>query len=72
MCEGEKGFLPERRLVPQSGWTPLHGAAVNGHAAVLKQLLAAGGAVDAKTPVRGGGGADRAGLGGSTQLCVFT
>jgi len=39
---------------------------------VVDQLLAAGAAVDAQTVVRGEGCADRAGLGGSTPLCVFS
>ena len=37
---------------------------------MVEPLLASGAAVDAETEVRGWGGADRAGLGGSTQLCV--
>ena len=67
---GEGGCLPERCRAPQGGKTPLHLAALRGHAAVLKLLLAAGTAVDAKDKVRGEWGADRGGLGGRTQLCV--
>ena len=61
---GEGGCLPERCRAPQSGRTPLHLAAEGGRAAVIKQLLAAGAAVDAKDMVRGELDADRGGLGG--------
>jgi hypothetical protein len=64
------GLLPERCRAPQRGTTPLHRAAIEGHPAVVEQLLAAGAAVDAKDQVRGEQGADKGGLGGRTELCV--
>ena len=67
---GERGCLPECCRAPQSGSTPLHRGAMHGYVAVVEQLLAAGAAVDAKDKLRGGGGTDRGGLGGRTQLCV--
>jgi hypothetical protein len=67
---GETGCLPERCRAPQGGETPLHHAAEGGHAAVVEQLLAAGGAADATGKVRGKWGADRGGRGGRTKLCV--
>ena len=70
--DGERGCLPERCCAPQNIWTPLHLAAVCGRAAVVEPLLTAGASVDATDKVRGGGGADRGGLGGSTPLCVFS
>ena len=39
----------------QEGWTPLHFAAQEGHAAVVGHLVAAGAAVGAETRVREGG-----------------
>ena len=53
---GEKGCLPDRCPAPQSGRTPLHRAAVFGHAAVVEQLLAAGAETEAKDDVRREGG----------------
>ena len=49
------GCLPERCRAPQFGQTPLHRAAIGGHAAVVEQLLAAGAAVDANDHVSGSG-----------------
>ena len=66
----EKGCLPERFHALQDGATPLHRAAMFGHAAVVQQLVAAGAAVDAKDQVRGEWAAHREGMGGKTQLCV--
>ena len=71
---GERGVLPERCRAPQSGEMPLHHAAVEGHAAVVEQLLAAGAAKDAKNGVRGLGSGrvdDRKGLEGSTHLFLI-
>ena len=65
----ERGCLPERCRALQKRWTPLFLASQDGHAAVVKQLLAAGGAADAKTTVRGSWGG-RGGLGDRTLLCV--
>ena len=64
------GCMPERCRAPQGGDTPLHRAAIEGHAAVVEQLLAAGAAVDTKDKVGGEWDADRGGLGDRTQLCV--
>jgi len=50
---------------------PLHRAAIEGHAAVVEQLLAAGAAVDAKVKVSGEYGADKGGLGGRRVLLVL-
>ena len=36
------GRLPERCRAPQGGETPLHRAVIEGHAAVVEQLLVAG------------------------------
>jgi len=55
---GQGGCLPERSRATQDAQTPLYHAAIQGHAAVATQLLAAGAAVDAKDEVcawRGGG-----------------
>ena len=65
----ERGCLPERCRALQKRWTPLFLASQDGHAAVVKQLLAAGAASDAKTKVRGSWGV-RGGLGGRALLCV--
>jgi len=67
---GEGGRLPECCRAPQVGATPLHHAAGKGHAAVAKQLLAAGATADAKNYVRREWGADRGGLCGRRKLCV--
>ena len=58
-CADERGCLPERCHSPQGGQTPLHLAAEKGCTGVVKHLLAAGAAVDAKDKVREEGGADR-------------
>ena len=70
MRGGEGCCLPERCRAPQRGFTPLHLAAVGGHAALAKQLLAAGATADAKDNVRREWGADRGGLCGRRKLCV--
>ena len=67
---GEGRFLTARYCPPQYGHTPLHRAAMNGHAAMVEQLLAAGADVEMKDAVSGERGmrdADRAGLGGDTR-----
>ena len=53
---GERRGLPDRCRAPQYGDTPLHYAALEGHAAVAGQLLAAKADVEAKDRVRGQGG----------------
>jgi hypothetical protein len=62
-CADERGVacLSANRA-PQYGRTPLNGAAIGGHAAVVEQLLAVGAAVDTKDMV--GGAGPRAGAGG--------
>ena len=52
---GERRCLPDRCRAPQFGRTPLHRAAIAGHAAVVEQLLAAKADVEAKDGVRGWG-----------------
>ena len=47
--------LTERCCAPQDGFTALHLAAMNGHATVVEQLLAAGAITDAKFGVRRAG-----------------
>ena len=64
------GCLPEPCRAPQYGETPLHHAAIRGHAVVVEQLLAAAAVVDAKDRVRREWGADRGGLGTRGKLCV--
>jgi hypothetical protein len=66
--------LIERCRAPQNGYTPLHLAAVGGHATVVEQLLAAGAVTNAKTKVRqaGDASADRAGSGGDTWRVVVS
>ena len=71
----ERGVLPERCRAPQGGTTPLHSAALRGHAAVVEQLLAAGAAKDAKDAVRGSGSGrveDRKGSEGSTRCFLIS
>jgi len=51
----ERGCLPDRCPAPQYGETPLYRAALEGHAAVVVQLLAAGAETEAKDMVRGQG-----------------
>ena len=46
------GCLPERSRAPQNGSTPLHSAALGGHAVVVDKLLAAGAEKDARDKVR--------------------
>ena len=45
---GERGCLAERCRVPQEGYTPLHVAALGGHAAVVELLWAAGADTETK------------------------
>jgi len=52
---GERGCLAERCRVPQEESTPLHVAAMGGHAAVAELLLAAGADREAKNLVSGEG-----------------
>ena len=49
----ERLCLIERCRAAQNGYTPLHLAAVKGHAAVVEQLLAAGADTEAKDVVSG-------------------
>ena len=51
----ERGGLSERSHAPQDGWTPLHVAEHQGHAAVEAMLLAAGAVKNVKGKVREGG-----------------
>ena len=68
---GERGCAPDRCRAPQNGNTPLHGAAISGHSAVLEKLLAAGAAKDAPDEVRGGvRHADRELSRGNTHMYV--
>ena len=58
VTRSERGCLPERCWAPQTGFTPLHLAADNGHASVVEHLLKAGADKEAKDPVsweQGGG-----------------
>ena len=64
--------LIERCCTPQNGDTPLHLAVRFGHAAVVKQLLAAEAVTDAKRKVRRAGDADRAGSRGDTRRVVVS
>ena len=48
--------------MPQEGKTPLHWAAKNGHAAIVKALLAAEADKEAKDQVSGGRGEGASGL----------
>ena len=64
--------LTERCRAQHNGLTPLHCAALKGHAAVVEQLLAAGAVTNAKNKVRwvGDASADRAGSRGDTRRVV--
>ena len=54
LARGERGCAPDRCRTPQNGFTPLHGAAQNGHVDVVDKLLAAGAVMDVPSKVRGG------------------
>ena len=66
----ERVRLNERCCAPQDGITPLHRAAMNGHAAVVEQLLAAGAVTGAKDKVKRAGNAESAGSRGDTRRLV--
>ena len=69
---GGRACLPDRCRAPQRGWTPLHFAAMFGHATVAGQLLAAGADVEAKDTVMGGGTRVGRGRGATrTSSCHF-
>ena len=49
---GRRGRILTRGRAPQDGYTPLHGATINGHFAVVQLLVAKGADKDAPDKVR--------------------
>ena len=55
----ERVCVPDLCRAPQDGWTPLHYAACEGHAACVEKLLTAGAVPDATDKVTGKGVEER-------------
>jgi len=53
LARRERLCLTERCRAAQDDYTPLHGAALEGYAAVVDQLLAAGADTETQNKVRG-------------------